>query len=166
MRLPTDQTASDEIKGNQRKSREIKGNQGMTMASKLKHVARMISQRIRACVPTFVLVLACVTVTGTAFARTVYDGDWSVLIATNSGPCGPSYRYGVRIADGMVIYDGGMVSLQGRVTPKGSVRVNVQSGGQSANGYGRLTKNRGGGVWKGQGASGTCRGTWVAERRG
>jgi hypothetical protein len=156
MRLPTDQTASD----------EIKGNQGMTMASKLKHVARMISQRIRACVPTFVLVLACVTVTGTAFARTVYDGDWSVLIATNSGPCGPTYRYGVQISDGMVIYNGGMVSLQGRVTPKGAVRVIVRSSGQSANGYGRLTKSRGGGVWNGQGTGGTCAGTWVAERRG
>jgi hypothetical protein len=156
MRLPTDQTASD----------EFKGNQGMTMASKLKHVARMISQRIRACVPTFVLVLACVTVTGTAFARTVYDGDWSVLIATNSGPCGPTYRYGVQISDGMVIYNGGMVSLQGRVTPKGAVRVIVRSSGQSANGYGRLTKSRGGGVWSGQGTGGTCAGTWVAERRG
>jgi len=156
MRLPTDQTASD----------EFKGNQGMTMASKLKHVARMISQRIRACVPTFVLVLACVTVTGTAFARTVYDGDWSVLIATNSGPCGPTYRYGVQISDGMVIYNGGMVSLQGRVTPKGAVRVIVRSSGQSANGYGRLTKSRGVGVWNGQGTGGTCAGTWVAERRG
>jgi hypothetical protein len=131
-----------------------------------KYQAFRIRQRLRACALTFVLALTCVTVTGKAFARTVYDGNWSVLLATNSGACAPSYRYGLRIADGMVIYDGGMVSLQGRVTQKGSVRVNVQSGGQSANGYGRLTKNRGGGVWKGQGASGTCGGTWVAERRG
>jgi hypothetical protein len=133
-----------------------------------KYRAFRIRRRLRACALTIVLALTGVTVTGvtgTAFARTVYDGDWSVQLATNSGACGASYRYGVRISDGMVIYDGGMVSLQGRVTQKGSVRVNVQSGGQSANGYGRLTKNRGGGIWRGQGASGTCGGTWVAERR-
>jgi hypothetical protein len=137
-----------------------------TKGVKVKNKAFRISERLRGCVPAFVLALTCVAVTGTAFARTVYDGDWSVLIATNSGPCGPTYRYGVQISDGLVIYDGGMVSLQGRVTPKGAVRVIVRSSGQSANGYGRLTKNRGGGVWKGQGTGGTCAGTWVAERRG
>lgn len=121
--------------------------------------------RIRACVPTLVLALSSVAVVDTALARTVYDGDWSVLIATNSGACGPSYRYGVQISDGRVIYEGGSVTMQGRVTPKGAVRVFVQAGGQSANGSGRLSESRGGGVWRGQGASGSCAGTWVAERR-
>ena len=46
-----------------------------------------------------------------------------------------------------------------------TVRVIVRSGSQWADGSGRLTKNRGGGVWKGQGTSGTCAGTWVGERR-
>ena len=120
--------------------------------------------RLRAWAPAFFLALTCVAIAGTAFARTAYDGDWSVLIATNSGACGPSYRYGVQISDGIVIYEGGMVTMQGRVTPKGAVKVTVQSGGQWANGYGRLTKSRGGGVWRGQGTSGSCAGTWVAER--
>jgi hypothetical protein len=137
------------------------------MASKLKQMARIISQRIRACVPTFVLVVACAAVAGPAFARTVYDGDWSVLIVSHGGACAPTFRYGVRIADGMVINNGGsIVTMQGRVTQKGLARVIVRSGGQWADGSGRLTKNHGGGVWKGQGTSGTCVGTWMAERRG
>jgi hypothetical protein len=41
----------------------------------------------------------------------------------------------------------------------------VQSGSQSASGYGHLTKSRGGGVWRGEGTSGTCSGNWMAERR-
>lgn len=100
----------------------------------------------------------------TAFARTIYDGPWSVLIITKSGACDPTYRYGVEITDGNVIYQGGMVTLQGRVTPKGAVRVIVQAGSQSADGSGRLTRNRGGGVWTGQGMSGLCTGVWQAER--
>jgi hypothetical protein len=114
-----------------------------------------------------ILVLAGVLSTaGTAFARTLYDGSWSVLIVTMSGSCDPTYRYGVQINDGMVTYDGiGPITMQGRVTPKGVVRVLVQSGSQWADGSGRLTRNRGGGIWKGQGMSSTCAGTWQAERR-
>jgi hypothetical protein len=103
---------------------------------------------------------------GTASARSVYDGAWSVLIVTRSGSCDPSYRYGVQISDGMVMYDGGgPITMQGRVTPKGAVRVLVQAGSQWADGSGKLTRNTGGGVWKGQGMSSACAGTWQAERR-
>jgi hypothetical protein len=128
----------------------------------------MISQPLRAFVATFVLALCgSAAVPATANARTVYDGAWSVLIITNAGPCDRAYRYGVHIADGIVTYDGagGLISMQGRVTPKGAVRVIVQAGSQWADGSGRLTKNAGTGAWKGQGMSGTCTGTWQAERR-
>ncbi|HEY2231300.1 MAG TPA: hypothetical protein VGI22_26910 [Xanthobacteraceae bacterium] len=107
-----------------------------------------------------------VSVAGTASARTIYDGAWSVLIVTQSGSCDPTYRYGVQIADGTVAYDGGgPITLQGKVSPKGAVRVILQAGSQWADGSGRLTRNKGGGVWKGQGMSSTCAGTWQAERR-
>jgi hypothetical protein len=129
----------------------------MTMFSK---------KRLFGTIPTFLLAMTCgAAVVDSAVARTAYDGDWSVLVSTHSGACGPSYRYGVQISDGAVISDGSQVTMRGRVTPKGNVRVLVQSGGQWANGSGRLTKSRGGGVWNGQGTSGTCAGTWVAERR-
>jgi hypothetical protein len=103
---------------------------------------------------------------GIASARSVYDGAWSVLIVTRSGSCDPTYRYGVQISDGMVTYDGGgPITMQGRVTPKGAVRVIVQAGSQWADGSGKLTRNQGGGVWKGQGMSSACAGIWQAERR-
>jgi hypothetical protein len=126
----------------------------------------MFMNAIAGVLAAFALALTCVAVAGTASARTVYDGDWSVLIVSNSGACSGSYRYGVQIADGTLLYGGGMITMQGRVTPRGAVRVLVQSGGQWANGSGHLTRSHGGGVWKGQGTSGTCAGTWVAERRG
>jgi hypothetical protein len=121
--------------------------------------------RSHACVLALILAQTCVAITDSAYARTAYDGDWSVLLATNSGACDVSYRFGVQISDGAVIYAGGMVTMQGRVTPKGAVRVAVQSGTHSASGYGHLTKSRGGGVWRGQGMNGTCSGNWIAERR-
>ena len=106
------------------------------------------------------------SVAGPASARTIYDGAWSVLIVTQSGSCDPTYRYGVQIADGTVAYDGGgPITLQGKVSPKGAVRVILQAGSQWADGSGRLTRNKGGGVWKGQGMSSACAGTWQAERR-
>jgi hypothetical protein len=103
---------------------------------------------------------------GTASARTIYDGAWSVLIITQSGSCDPTYRYGVQIADGAVVYDGGgPITLQGKVSPKGAVRVLLQAGSQYAEGSGRLNRTRGSGVWKGQGMSSACAGVWQAERR-
>jgi len=120
----------------------------------------------RAQLATLVLALACAVVAGPAFARTVFDGDWSVLIVTHGGACDPAYRYGVRITDGAVISDGSSAAaVQGRVAPTGAVRVSVRSGNQWADGSGLLSRNRGGGAWRGQGTNGTCRGRWVAERR-
>ncbi len=114
-----------------------------------------------------VFVLACITLAGPAMAGTAFDGEWSVVIATSGGACDPTFRYPVAISNGEVINAGGTVaSVQGRVRPNGSVRVRVQSGDQWADGSGRLGANRGSGVWKGQGVSGACEGTWVAMRRG
>jgi hypothetical protein len=124
-----------------------------------------INQMLRTGVPIVVAVFAWIAVPAKAFARTVYDGDWGVLILTRGGACEPAVRCGVQITDGMVIYGGGMAAVQGRVTRRGSVQVMVRSGNRWANGSGRLGGKRGGGFWRGQGTSGTCRGTWVAERR-
>jgi hypothetical protein len=98
---------------------------------------------------------------------TAFDGDWSVVIMTQSGSCDRAYRYGVRIANGDVVYDGGgPVDLQGHVYSSGSVRVFVSGGGQQADGQGRLTRTAGTGTWHGQGSLGSCSGVWQAERRG
>lgn len=114
---------------------------------------------------TLLALSGIVSTADSAVARTIYDGNWSVLIVTKSGSCDPSYRYGVQIMDGMVIYSGGgPITMQGRVTPKGAVRVILQAGSQWADGSGKLTRNAGAGVWKGQGTSSMCAGVWQAER--
>jgi hypothetical protein len=120
---------------------------------------------------TAILALACAAVASPAFARSAarnaFDGPWSVVITTQSGACDPSFRYGVQIADGQVLNGGSAsVDVQGRVAPSGSIRVNVQAGGQWASGAGRLERTSGSGVWQGQGSAGACAGTWVAQRQG
>jgi hypothetical protein len=83
-------------------------------------------------------------------------------IITQSGVCDRAYRYGVQISNGQVLSaNGGSVNLQGRVARNGAVQVSV-----SAAGFGRLSRDRGTGAWRGQGSSGSCAGTWEAERRG
>lgn len=100
-------------------------------------------------------------------AVNAFDGSWSVLILTQSGGCEPAYRYGVRISNGYLVNEfGDSVSLQGRVWPNGAVRVYVSSGGQRASGEGSLSRSFGSGVWRGEGAGGSCAGTWQATRRG
>ncbi|TMJ05726.1 MAG: hypothetical protein E6G97_02170 [Alphaproteobacteria bacterium] len=101
-----------------------------------------------------------------AAARTNYDGNWSVLIVTNSGPCDRAYRYGLSIRNGRVSYEGSAaVNVEGRVAPNGAVRVRVWAGSQSASGAGRLSNNYGSGMWQGAGSASSCAGSWTAERR-
>jgi hypothetical protein len=140
---------------------------GHSVTSRPRPNRRPAARRLAAVVLGSVIALSGIASSaGTAFARNIYDGNWSVLIVTRSGSCDPTYRYGVQISDGMVLYQGGgPITMQGRVTPKGAVRVIVRAGSQWADGSGRLTRNTGGGVWKGQGMSSACAGTWQAERR-
>jgi hypothetical protein len=102
-----------------------------------------------------------------AMGRNAYDGNWSVLIVTNSGPCDRGYRYGLSIRGGRVFYSGSLaVNVDGQVAPNGAVRVRVSAGSQGATGVGRLSRDYGEGSWRGSGSSGSCAGTWTAERRG
>jgi hypothetical protein len=98
--------------------------------------------------------------------RTNYDGNWSVLIVTNKGPCDRGYRYGLSIRGGRVFYEGSLaVNVNGQVTGNGFVRVRVSAGSQGATGVGRLSHDYGEGSWRGDGSAGSCSGTWTAERR-
>lgn len=110
-----------------------------------------------------ILALGCAVVANLACAATPFDGHWSVVIITNRGECDPTFRYGLQITDGTISAD--VASVQGRVSAAGIARVTVQSGDQSATGSGRLSGDRGGGVWRGNGMRGSCSGTWIAERR-
>lgn len=120
-----------------------------------------------ACLLTSALAVAGAGMTGPAFARTPYDGSWSVQISTRGGNCPPRVRYGVQISNGEVINPApSQAQVSGRVNRSGGVQVNVSAGGQYAVGSGRLGRVSGGGVWRGQGSAGSCIGTWVAQRSG
>jgi hypothetical protein len=100
-------------------------------------------------------------------ARTPFDGGWSVVIAGQSGACaGSSYRFGIQIINGIISYGGSEAQFSGRVSPNGSVSVNVRAGDQVAVGGGRLGANTGAGSWRGRSAQGACAGVWSAQRRG
>jgi hypothetical protein len=101
-----------------------------------------------------------------AAARTPYDGNWSVVIVTDSGPCDRAFRYGLSIRDGAVFYEGSAsVNVAGRVGKGGQVSVQVSAGSRGATGAGRLSRTYGSGNWRGIGSMGDCSGTWTAERR-
>jgi hypothetical protein len=124
--------------------------------------ASMISGIVKA---GLLATLCAASVVGSANARTRYDGSWSVLIVTQQGYCDRAVRYGVRIVDGRVLDDGGMVSLRGRVLPNGIVQVTVSAGNNRANGVGRMTESVGRGNWEGIAGSDRCSGYWQATRR-
>jgi len=109
------------------------------------------------------LTVAAVSVAATAsFAVPRYDGVWSVSIVTHKGDCVASYRYPMRIANGVVGNAGNlMITVSGKVAPSGAVTVRVSHGDTSAKGSGHLSGNTGRGSWNGA----SCAGSWTAERR-
>jgi hypothetical protein len=117
-------------------------------------------------IQTCVLLLTCFGFTSPSFARSSFDGAWSVVVVTRAGACTPTLRYPVAITNGIITNGGDSpASVSGRVAPTGAVRVTVQSGGSWATGSGHLSTTGGSGVWRGQGSSGLCQGTWQAGRR-
>lgn len=121
---------------------------------------------LHVCLAACALIFTSVGVASPTFARSSFDGDWSVVIETRDGACTPMLRYPVAISNGIVTNAADTsAAVTGRVAPTGAVRVTVQSGGSWARGSGRLSATSGTGVWRGQGTSGLCVGTWQAERR-
>jgi hypothetical protein len=99
---------------------------------------------------------------GTATARTVYDGRWSLSIMTTRGAC-DAYNFPVDITNGRVSFPG-LVRANGRVTGKGSVRVFVAAMDKSATGSGKLSMSSGRGRWSGRSGDDRCSGHWTAQR--
>jgi hypothetical protein len=117
---------------------------------------------------TIATAAACVfAISDHAQARSAYDGNWSVVVSGRSGSCqGGTYQYALRIVNGVVYYSGGDARITGRVSAGGAVYVRVSSGDSSAVGSGRLSRNVGGGTFRGQSSSGMCAGTWSGQRTG
>jgi hypothetical protein len=112
------------------------------------------------------LAAAASTAAAAPSATRSFDGKWSVLIVTDQGTCDRAYRYGVSIVNGKLIYTGdAAVNVDGRVANNGAVRVSVSAGSRRANAAGRFMQRSGSGTWHAVVTSGTCSGTWSAERR-
>ena len=116
-------------------------------------------------------ILFAATVTATALtqatyvrAASKYDGNWSLVVVTKSGPCDASYRFAGQIVNGAIVYGGIGIDLFGRVRPNGAAFLRVSSGPSYAVASGRLTARGGKGVWRGQSSNGRCSGTWTAMR--
>lgn len=94
-----------------------------------------------------------------------YDGAWSVSVVTVYGDCDRGYRYPLRITGGHVVKadEDPAYAVAGAVGRGGVIGVTVSGGGQSAIGYGRLSRKIGRGVWRT--SNGRCSGQWTAERR-
>ena len=123
----------------------------------------LISRAIPALAAAAILASA-VPVSAPAFAKSNYDGQWSVLIVTQKGTCDRAYRYPVKIDNGSVGYAGeASFNVSGKVGANGAVTVTVSRGSTSAKGTGRMSTTDGAGIWTA--GSGECSGTWTAERR-
>jgi len=124
----------------------------------------LISRAIPALAAAAILTASAVPASAPAFAKSNYDGQWSVLIVTQKGTCDRAYRYPVKIDNGTVGYAGqASFNVSGKVGANGAVTVTVSRGNQSATGTGRMSGTDGSGIWTA--ASGECSGTWTAERR-
>jgi hypothetical protein len=122
----------------------------------------MISPSTRALILT--TVLATVAGAPSAQAASQFDGNWALHGVTRAGECDPNFRLSGQIVNGNVNYQFGSSNVAGRVAPSGAVTVTVTVGPNHAVGTGRLSKDSGGGTWRSQGPSGTCSGTWSAQR--
>jgi len=112
------------------------------------------------------LTLGAMLLSATASARGTFEGNWSVLVITESGTCDAAYRYAVRVANGAVHYSGESgINVSGRVDDSGRVTVTIGRGEQRAEGRGRLSDGVGSGTWSGRSPNSRCQGRWEAEKR-
>jgi hypothetical protein len=124
----------------------------------------LISRAIPALAAAAIVAASLVPASAPAFAKSSYDGHWSVLIVTQKGTCDRAYRYPVKIDNGAVGYAGtASFNVTGKVGQNGAVTVTVSRGDKSATGTGRMSATDGSGIWTA--ATGECSGTWTAERR-
>lgn len=123
---------------------------------------------------TATTILLAATVTAAALtqatyvrAATKFDGNWSVVVYTRSGPCDAAYRFSGQIVNGAIVYGGGSgggIEVAGRVRSSGAAYLRVSSGSAYAVASGHLNPRHGAGHWFGQASGGRCSGTWVAQR--
>ena len=83
-----------------------------------------------------------------ANAASKFDGMWSAVFRTKSGPCQPAYRGAVQVANGIIQVASTAGTLSGRVSRNGSVRATGYMGANYGVASGRVSANFGSGTWR------------------
>ena len=96
----------------------------------------------------------------TPAAAAIFDGEWSVQIASSNSACGNGATVSIGISNGHVASTNAMMEASGRVAEAGSISVILASGIKRATGFGHLAGTSGSGTWRGP----LCSGTWTAQR--
>ena len=109
---------------------------------------------------------AFVALATAASAAGKFDGRWSAVLATKSGPCNVAYRGAVQVINGTLQVQGAPNNvLSGRVSPNGSATVRGSlTGNLYGTAWGRLSGNSGGGRWRVNMQDQKCFGVWTARR--
>jgi hypothetical protein len=105
-----------------------------------------------------------VALTGSAHARSAYDGSWDLVFVTQRGACDPAYNFTVNVSNGLVTHPN-LVKFKGYVARSGAVRASVEVHDKYASGSGRLSGAAGRGKWSGYAGKARCSGYWTAQRK-
>lgn len=97
-----------------------------------------------------------------------FDGGWRMVAKTTKGHCG-TIHIGLGVKGSRVYSTGGFfafypVTVSGRVSGSGHVRLAAVAGPRTAKGSGRFKRTGASGTWNGRGPSGLCSGVWTAVR--
>jgi hypothetical protein len=103
--------------------------------------------------------------TGSASARSTYDGSWNLIFVTQHGGCDASYNFTVNVNNGIVSHPN-LVRFRGVVARSGAVRASVAVSDKFASGAGRLSGVSGRGSWSGHSGASRCSGYWTAQKNG
>lgn len=112
------------------------------------------------------LIVSALTSATDGRAGTKFDGQWSVVVYTSSGPCDASYRFSGQIVNGEISYAYNTIEVTGRVEASGATHVQVTASDAHGEAHGHMTATQGSGTWSGVGPNGRCAGTWVATLLG
>ena len=88
-------------------------------------------------------VAALIATMSSANAASKFDGMWSAVFRTKSGPCQPAYRGAVQVANGVIQIASTAGSLSGRVSRNGSVSATGYMGANTGVASGRVSGNFG-----------------------
>lgn len=96
-----------------------------------------------------------------------YDGEWSIVATTATGPCSPSTSYQVQIKDSDASIPDQDVGIDGGVSSGGAVKATITRGSNKVPITGSLdSKGSGSGTWRTLGGLAECNGSWSAQRKG